>query len=81
MLRITALAILLASPAAAQERRVVDYLQDGWEIKAAMEGPPRMVVLQKGGAAVWCEMRDAPTPPVTLKGVPQLFTASCEAVR
>jgi hypothetical protein len=79
MLRIAMLAVLLAMPAAAH-RRVVDYLQDGWEIKAAMEGPPRMLVLEKGASAVWCEMRQYATP-VTIKGVPQVFTASCAAVR
>jgi hypothetical protein len=62
------------------ERRVVDYLQDGWVIKAAIAGPPRVLVLQKDSNAKWCEMRDTPSP-VTIKGVPQLFTASCSAVR
>jgi hypothetical protein len=62
------------------ERRVVDYLQAGWEIKAAIEGPPRVLVLQKGANALWCQMRDYPTP-VTLKGVPQLLTATCSAIR
>jgi hypothetical protein len=62
------------------ERRVVDYLQAGWEIKAAIEGPPRVLVLQKGGNAIWCQMRDYATP-VTLKGVPQLLTASCSVIR
>jgi hypothetical protein len=80
MLRIAAFAVLLAVPAAAQERRIVDYLQEGWEIKAAMEEPPRMLVLQKGASAVWCEMRQYATP-VTIKGVPQVFTAPCAAVR
>ena len=63
-----------------RQRRVADYLQDGWAIKAAIAGPPRVLVLQKDGDAKWCEMRDYPTP-VTIKGVPQLFTASCSAVR
>jgi len=62
------------------ERRVADYLQDGWEIKAAIQGPPRVLVLQKGGFAVWCEMRQYLTP-VIIKGVPQLITGSCATVR
>jgi hypothetical protein len=62
------------------QRRVVDYLQDGWVIKAAIAGPPRILVLQKNGEAKWCEMRDYPEP-VTIKGIPQLFTASCSVVR
>ena len=62
------------------QRRVVDYLRDGWGIKAVIEGPPRVLVLQKDGDARWCEMRDYPTP-VTIKGVPQLLTASCSVVR
>jgi hypothetical protein len=61
-MRTVAILCMIIAPAAAQERRVVDYLQDGWEIKAAMEGPPRMLVLQKGGDARWCEMREAATP-------------------
>jgi hypothetical protein len=62
------------------QRRVADYLQDGWEIKAALAGPPRILVLQIGGNGVWCEMRDAAVP-VTFKGIPQLLTASCAAIR
>ena len=62
------------------ERRVAEYLQDGWEIKAAIQGPPRVLVLQKGGFAVWCEMRQY-SKPVAIKGVPQLITDSCAAVR
>jgi hypothetical protein len=65
--------IYAAKQARAQdgERRVADYLQAGWEIKAAIEGPPRALVLQKGGNALWCVMREYAMP-VTLKGVPQL---------
>jgi hypothetical protein len=68
--------------AAAEEpsSRVVDYLQAGWEIRAALEGPPRVLVLQKGAVALWCQMREYATP-VTLKGVPQLLTASCATIR
>jgi hypothetical protein len=62
------------------QRRVADYLQDGWEIKAAIEGPPHVLVLQKGAIALWCSMREYATP-VTIKGVPQLLTASCSVVR
>ena len=62
------------------ERRVGDYLQAGWDIKAAIEGPPRVLVLQKGGSALWCEMREYAMP-VTLKGVQQLLTASCAVIR
>ena len=72
MLRIAMVGLLLASPATAQERRVVDYLQDGWEIKAAMEGPPCTLVLQRGTSAVWCEIRQYATT-VAIKGVPQVF--------
>ena len=61
------------------ERRVTDYLQDGWEIKAAIQGPPPVLVLQKGGFAVWCKMRQYSTP-VVIKGVPQLITDSCASV-
>jgi len=78
--RAVAVAVLLISPAAQAQDRVVDYLQAGWDIKAATEGPPRVLVLQKGGEARWCAMREAAVP-VSVKGVPQLLTASCLTVR
>jgi hypothetical protein len=56
------------------------YLQDGWAIRAAIAGPPRVLVLQKGGEAVWCEMREYGYP-ITVKGIQQLLTASCLTIR
>jgi len=75
-----ALAVFLIPSAAHAQDRVVDYLQAGWDIKAALDGPSRVLVLQKGGEARWCKLRGYAVP-VTIKGVPQLLTASCLAVR
>jgi hypothetical protein len=72
----------LFTPAGAQsaEHRVAEYLQSGWQIKAAIDGHPRVLVLQNADSAVWCTMRDYPEP-ITIKGVPQLITEHCFAVR
>ena len=64
----------------ADGRSIGSYLHDGWSIKAALDGPPRSIVLQKGDLAVWCNLRTR-AEPVTLKGIPQALTASCAEVR
>jgi hypothetical protein len=61
------------------QRRVTDYLQDGWEIKAAAAYPHPSLILQKSGEAVWCVLRDDQL--ITIKGVPQILTASCTTIR
>jgi hypothetical protein len=60
------------------EHRVAYYLQNGWEIRSAVSSPHPLLVLQKGAAAVYCQMKDET---VEIKGVPQLMTASCAVIR
>jgi hypothetical protein len=61
------------------QRRVADYLQDGWSIQAAAAYPHPSLILQKSGEAVWCVLRDDQL--ITIKGVPQILTASCTTIR